>query len=170
MQFNIDVLDKTMDQNKLLRQHLVKQLDGNEAHASFDDAVKDMPFAQQGVRPKGAEHSPWEELEHLRIAQWDIFEFAMNPKHKSPEFPSGYWPGSPKPPNEKAWEKSVKSFQSDREKFKEYLRDGSTDLFAKIPHGDGQTVLRQAIVAIDHNGYHIGQLILLRRLLGTWDQ
>lgn len=159
-----------MDQNKLLIQHLVKQLDVSEAHASFDDAVKNMPFEQQGIRPKGAERSPWEELEHLRIAQWDIFEFAMNPKHQSPEFPAGYWPGSPNPPNEKAWEKSVKSFQSDRAKFKKYLTDESTDLFAKIPHGDGQTVLRQAIVAIDHNAYHIGQLILLRRLLGAWDK
>jgi DinB superfamily len=159
-----------MDQNKSLRQLLVKQLDGNEAHASFDDAVKGMPAAQQGTRPKGVEHSPWEELEHLRIAQWDIFEFAMNPKHQSPEFPAGYWPSSPKPPNEKAWEKSVNSFQSDREKFKKFLSDESTDLFAKIPHGDGQTVLRQAVVAIDHNGYHIGQLILLRRLLGVWDK
>lgn len=129
-----------------------------------------MPTGQQGIRPKGAEHSPWEELEHLRIAQWDIFEFAMNAKHKSPEFPAGYWPDSPKPPNEQAWEKSVKSFQSDRERFKKYLTEESTDLFAKIPHGDGQTVLRQAIVAIDHNGYHIGQLILLRRLLGAWEK
>jgi hypothetical protein len=161
-------MDKAMDQIKSLRQHLVKQLDGNEAHASFDDAVKDMPFDQQGIRPKGAEHSPWEELEHLRIAQWDIFEFAMNSKHQSPKFPAGYWPSSPKPPNEKAWDKSVKAFQSDREKFKKYLTAESTDLFAKIPHGDGQTVLRQAIVTVDHNGYHIGQLILLRRLLGAW--
>jgi uncharacterized damage-inducible protein DinB len=160
----------TMDQNKSLRQHLSKQLDGNEAHASFDDAVKDMPFAQQGIRPTGAEHSPWEELEHLRIAQWDIFEFAMDPKHQSPEFPKGYWPGSPQPPNEKAWEKSVQAFQADREKFKKYLNDDSTDLFAKIPHGDGQTVLRQAIVAVAHNSYHLGQLILLRRLLGVWDK
>ncbi len=159
-----------MDQTKSLRQHLVKQLEGNEAHAGFEDAVKDMPLAQQGMRPAGAEHSPWEELEHLRIAQWDIFEFAMDPKHKSPQFPKGYWPSSQKPPNEKVWEESVKAFLADREKFKNFLNDDSTDLFAKIPGGEGQTVLRQAIVAVDHNGYHIGQLILLRRLLGVWDK
>ena len=159
-----------MDQTKSLRQHLIKQLDNNEAHVSFDDAVKDMPAALRGAKPNGVEHSPWQELEHLRIAQWDIFEFAMNPKHKSPEFPAGYWPGSVQPPHEKAWEKSVESFRADQEKFKKFLNDESTDLFAKIPHGDGQTVLRQAIVAVDHNGYHIGQIVLLRRLLGAWDR
>ncbi len=157
-----------MEQIKSLRRHLIKPLEGNEAHASFNDAVQDMPFAQQGIRPAGAQHSPWQELEHLRIAQWDIFEFAMNPKHKSPEFPAGYWPSSPKPPNEKAWAQSVEAFQADQEKFKKFLAQESTDLFAKIPHGDGQTVLRQALVAIDHNAYHIGQLILLRRLRGAW--
>ncbi|MEQ1474205.1 MAG: DinB family protein [Candidatus Acidiferrum sp.] len=159
-----------MDQVKSLRQHLIKQLDNSDAHASFDDAVKDMPAAQQGLKPEGAQHTPWEELEHLRIAQWDLFEFAMNPKHKSPEFPAGYWPSSPKPPNEKSWENSVKAVRADREKFQEFLNADSTDLFAKIPHGDGQTALRQALVVVDHNAYHIGQLILLRRLLGVWNR
>jgi hypothetical protein len=158
-----------MDQTKSLRQHLIKMLDAGEAHAGFDDAVKNMPVDLQGLRPKGAEHSPWEVLEHLRIAQWDIFEFATNPQHKSPDFPDGYWPKTPKPPNEGAWNKSVEAFRADLEKFKKFLAKDSTDLFAKTPQGDGQTVLRQALVAADHNGYHLGQLILLRRLLGAWE-
>lgn len=157
-----------MEQMKLLRQHLIKVLEGSEAHAEFDAAVADMPFALQGKLPKGAEHSPWQELEHLRIAQWDIFEFAVDPKHKSPEFPAGYWPRDPAPPDEAAWEKSAQAFLADRKRFAEVLADDSTDLFAKIPHGDGQTILRQALTAADHNAYHLGQLILLRRLLGGW--
>jgi DinB superfamily len=157
------------DHTKALRQHLVKLLTESEAHAGFDDAVKDMPPALQGKRPKGAAHSPWELLEHLRIAQWDIFEFARDPKHKSPDFPSGYWPASPEPPDEKAWDKSAAKFRADRKALCELAADESTDLFAKIPHGDGQTILRQALLAADHNSYHVGELILLRRILGAWD-
>jgi hypothetical protein len=157
-----------MDHIKSLRQHLIKVLEGSEAHAEFDAAVANMPFALQGKIPKGAEHSPWQELEHLRIAQWDIFEFAVNPQHESPEFPSGYWPGNPEPPDEKAWKKSTQAFLADRKRFAKALADESTDLFAKIPHGDGQTIMRQALTAADHNAYHLGQLVLLRRLLGAW--
>ena len=159
----------TTDHTKSLRQQLVKLLTKSEAHADFDDAVKDMPTALMGTRPKGAAHSPWGFLEHLRIAQWDILEFARNPKHKSPDFPSGYWPVSPEPPNEKAWDKSVAKFRSDRKALCDFIADDATDLFAKIPHGDGQTILRQALLAADHNSYHIGELILLRRILGAWD-
>jgi hypothetical protein len=157
-----------MDHSKLLQQHLIKVLESGDAHAEFEAAVADMPFALQGKIPKGAEHSPWQELEHLRIAQWDIFEFAVDPRHKSPKFPEGYWPHNPAPPNEKAWAKSAQSFVSDRKRFAKVLADESTDLFAKIPHGDGQTILRQALVAVDHNAYHLGQLVLLRRVLGAW--
>ena len=158
-----------MDQVKSLRQHLVKLLEGGgEAHVEFDNAVKDMPSALQGKIPKGAEHSPWQEFEHLRIAQWDILEFALNPEHKSPEFPSGYWPAKPEPPDDKAWDKSAQAVRSDLKRFTNLLADDSTDLFAKIPHGDGQTILRQALAAADHNAYHLGQLVLLRRLLGAW--
>ncbi len=154
--------------DKALREHLIKLLKESEAHADFDAAVKDMPAALCGKRPKGAEHSPWEILEHLRIAQWDILEFARDAKHKSPEFPSGYWPKSPEPPNEKSWNKSVEAFRADRQALCDLVANKSTDLFAKIPHGDGQTVLREALIAADHNAYHTGQLILVRRLLGAW--
>jgi hypothetical protein len=157
-----------MDHIKSLRQHLIKLLDSSEAHAGFDDVVKSLPVELQGKVPKGAEHSPWQELEHLRIAQSDIFEFAVNPKHKSPKWPEGYWPKSPAPPDAKAWQKSAEAFRADLKRFAKLLGEESMDLFAKIPHGDGQTILRQALLAADHNAYHLGQLVLLRRLLGAW--
>lgn len=156
-----------MDTNKSLRKHLIKMLEGGEAHATFDDAVANIPAAVQGKIPKGAEHSPWQLLEHLRIAQLDILEFAINPKHKSPKWPEGYWPMA-EPPDDKAWDKSVQAFRSDMKRFTKLLADDSRDLFAKIPHGDGQTILRQALLAGDHNAYHLGQLVLVRRLLGAW--
>jgi hypothetical protein len=156
-----------MDPDKLLRKQLIKLLEGGDAHATFDDAVADLPAALQGKTPKGAQHSPWQLLEHLRIAQRDILEFAINPKHKSPKWPEGYWP-KPSPPDEQAWNKSVQAFRSDMKRFTKLLAEDSTDLFAKIPHGDGQTILRQALLAADHNAYHLGQLVLIRRLLGAW--
>jgi len=127
-----------------------------------------MPSSLQGKRPKGAEHSPWELLEHLRITQRDILEFTRNPKHKSPDFPKGYWPGSESPPNDKAWDNSVASFRADLKAMADLVADESTDLFAKIPHGDGQTVLREALLMADHNAYHLGELVLLRRMVGAW--
>jgi hypothetical protein len=157
-----------MDTDKILRKHLIKLLDAGEAHAKFDDAVAGLPVALQGKTPKGAEHSPWQLLEHLRIAQWDILEFAINAKHKSPKWPEGYWPKIAEPPDAKAWPKSVQAFRADLKRITELIADDSTDLFAKIPHGDGQTILRQALLAADHNAYHLGQLILVRRLLGAW--
>jgi hypothetical protein len=159
---------KSPDHDKSLRQHLVKLLKGGEAHATYQDAVANMPQQAAGKIPKGAEHSPWQELEHLRIAQWDILEFATSAKHKSPKWPDEYWPKSPEPPNAKAWQKSVDSFERDHQRFIALVQDPSTDLHAKIPHGNGQTVLRQALITADHNAYHIGQLVLLRRLLGAW--
>jgi DinB superfamily len=157
-----------MTNDKALREHLVKMLKGGEAHVAFDAAVKNVPVNLRGKRPKGAEHSPWEVLEHLRIAQWDILEFSRKPDHKSPEFPGGYWPQTQAPPNEKAWEQSVREFGKGLDALCELVADESTDLFAKIPHGEGQTILREALVAADHNAYHVGELVLLRRLLGAW--
>jgi len=158
-----------MKNDKALREHVIKLLKGGEAHLDFDSAVKNMPAELQGKRPKGAQHSPWEELEHLRIAQWDILEFARNPKHVSPEFPTGYWPTSPAPPNEVAWNKSLKAFRADLKVLIELVENESTDLFKPFPHGEGQTVLRQALLTADHNAYHLGQLVLIRRLLGAWE-
>jgi len=157
-----------MPNDKSLREHLLYLLNDGGAHLNLDAAVKDFPAALRGQRPKGAEHSPWEVLEHLRITQWDILEFTRNPKHKSPEFPKGYWPGTLAPPDDKAWEKSVKAFRADLKAMADLAANESTDLYAKIPHGDGQTVLREVLLLADHNAYHLGELVLLRRLLGTW--
>jgi hypothetical protein len=151
-----------------LRQHLLDLLTGSNAHADFEAAVKDLPAALRGKTPKGAEHSPWELVEHLRIAQWDILDFSRNPGYQHLPWPSGYWPESAAPPDEKAWEKSVRAFRKDLKSFCTLVSDPKTDLYAKIPHGDGQTILREALLIADHNAYHIGQLILVRRLLGAW--
>jgi hypothetical protein len=158
-----------MDKDAALRQQLIALLKGGNAHVDFTDAVQDFPVALRGQRPKGAPHSPWEELEHLRIAQWDILEFSRDPKHKSPNFPDGYWPKTPEPPDERAWDRSVHTFNQDLESFCALVADDSTDLYARIPSGEGQTILREVLLAADHNAYHLGQLVLLRRILGAWN-
>jgi hypothetical protein len=155
-----------MKNDASLRDHLRSALDSGHAHLSFDDAVKDFPVELRGKRPEGGPHSAWELLEHLRIALWDILEFSRNPQHVSPEFPSGYWPSSVAPPNEKAWDASVAAYRDDLRAFGGLVADESIDLLARIPHGDGQTVLREVLVAIDHNAYHLGQLVTVKKLLG----
>ena len=120
-----------------------------------------------GASVPGAEHSPWEVLEHLRIAQWDILEFIRNPKHVSPNS-SGYWPRSETPPSEKAWDQAVAAFRADLKAIGDLLTNDSTDLFAPIPHAEDKTILREALLVADHNSYHLGELVLLRRLLGAW--
>ena len=151
-----------------LREHVVNLLTQGQAHATFDQAVKGLPVELRGKVPKGAEHSAWQLLEHLRIAQWDILEFSRNPKHESPAWPDAYWPREKAPADEKAWDKSVRAFKRDLKEMAELVRDEKTDLFAKIPHGDGQTILREALLAADHNAYHVGQLVLVRTMLGAW--
>jgi len=158
----------SMNHDKLLREQIVTLLKGKGAHASFDEVVEGLPAKLRGTRPEGADHSPWELLEHLRIAQWDLLEFSRDGNHKSPKFPDGYWPPTPAPPDEHAWDKSIKTWRGDHKEFCAFVADEKTDLFAKIPHGNGQTVLREALVAADHNAYHLGQLVDLRRLLGAW--
>ena len=157
-----------MENDKSLREHVLYLLKGDGAHLDFDATVKDMPSDLQGKRPKGGAHSPWEILEHLRIAQWDILEFSRNPKHVSPEFPAGYWPSAQTPPDEKAWNKSVKAFRADLKAMADLVANEATDLLTPLSHGDGKTILREALLLADHNAYHLGQLVLVRRLLGTW--
>jgi DinB superfamily len=159
---------RRMENDKPVREHLLKLLEGGHAHVKFEAAVKGLPAALRGKRPKGAEHSPWEILEHMRIAQWDILEFSIDAKHVSPAWPSGYWPKSKKPPNEKAWAKSIRAFNADLEAMRKLVAADSTDLYAPIPHGDEQTIMREALLIADHNAYHIGELVLVRRLLGAW--
>jgi hypothetical protein len=157
-----------MDNDKSLRQHVLKLLEGRGAHVDFEAAVKKTPVVLRGKRAKGAAHSPWEILEHLRIAQWDILEFSRNPKHVSPEWPTGYWPKTAAPPNRNAWTQSVRAVVADRAAMSALVADESTDLFAAIPHGEGQTLLREALLIADHNAYHLGQLVTVLRLLGAW--
>jgi hypothetical protein len=158
-----------MQTEQQLRQHLVKLLKGGDAHAEFDTAIENFPAILRGKRPEHAEHSPWEVLEHLRIAQWDLLEFSRNPRHQSPEFPAGYWPSTQAPPDAEAWDKSADAFRKDLQALCDLVSDESTDLLARIPHGDGQTILREVLVAADHTSYHLGELILLRRILGAWE-
>jgi hypothetical protein len=155
-------------QDASLRKHLLDLLTGSNAHADFEAAIKGLSPALRGKTPQNAEHSPWQLVEHLRIAQEDILAFSRDARHKSPEWPRGYWPATSAPPNEKAWDKSVRAFRRDLKSFCALVSNPKTDLHAKIPHGDGQTILREALLIADHNAYHVGQLILVRRLLGAW--
>jgi hypothetical protein len=158
----------SIDHDAALREHLVNLLTGGHAHATFDAAIKNLPPALRGKRPRGAEHSAWEVLEHLRIAQWDILDFSRNPNYQHLPWPEGYWPATPAPPDPKAWDKSVRAFRRDLKDLCDLVENPSTDLYARIPHGDGQAILREALLVADHNAYHLGELVLLRRLLGAW--
>jgi len=154
--------------DKPLREHLVKLLGGGQAYADPHHILAELPERQRGVKPAGAPHTAWQLLEHLRIAQWDILEFSRDPKHVSPQFPEGYWPASEAPPSADAWDKSVAAVERDLAEMKRLVSNPKTDLFAPIKHGTGQTVLREALLVADHNAYHLGQMVLLRRLLGEW--
>jgi hypothetical protein len=158
-----------MKENDALREHVLALLQGGGAHVEFETAIKGLSVSLRGRRPKGAAHSPWEILEHMRVAQWDILEFTRDATHVSPKWPEGYWPGKPAPPNAKAWNKSINAFRADRKAMADLVANPGTDLFAKIPHGTGQTVLREALLVADHNAYHLGELLVVRRLLGAWD-
>jgi uncharacterized damage-inducible protein DinB len=151
-----------------LREQLAAFLKGGGAHARFAKAVHAFPAALRGASAEGLVHTGWQLVEHLRIAQWDILEFSRNAKHVSPQFPEGYWPKSPAPADEAAWDKSVASFEKNLQEMIELAKNPKTDLYAKIPHGEGQTILREALVLADHNAHHLGQMVLLRRLLGAW--
>jgi len=154
--------------NQSLRTELDRFLAGEGAHASFDQAVADMPPDLCGTKPPGSPHSAWELLEHLRIAQWDMLEFSRDPKHVSPKWPEGYWPHTPAPPDAGAWSRSVQSFRSDLTAMRELVTNSASDLFTPLPHGEGQTLLREALQLADHNAYHVGELVWLRRVLGAW--
>jgi DinB family protein len=162
--------ERIMDRDRTLRDHLLYLLRDGGAHLSFDKALADLPSKLRGVKPPGVPHSPWRLVEHMRLAQWDILEFSRNPKHVSPKFPEGYWPKDDAPPNSKAWDASIKAFRKDLEAMEDLVNDPKTDLLARIPHGEGQTILREALLVADHNAYHLGQLVVVRRLLGAWSE
>jgi hypothetical protein len=153
---------------KSLRKHLAFLLTKGGAHATFEEAVKDVPAAARGKVPEGAAHSLWDLMEHMRIAQGDILQFSTDAKYKSPKFPKGYWPKTSAPPNAKAWDKCIKDFLADRDAMVKLIEKKSTDLFAEIPHGEGQTILREVMLVADHNSYTVGEIVITRRLLGVW--
>jgi len=151
-----------------LRDHVLSLLKGGGAHLDFDKAIAGLPAELRGVKPAGLPFTAWRLLEHMRIAQWDILEFSRDAKHVSPAWPDGYWPRSDAPASAADWDRSVAAFRSDRKAMERLVADPKTDLHARIPHGDGQTVLREALLVADHDAYHLGQLLILRRLLGSW--
>jgi len=153
------------DQSTQLRQHLVDAIRGHQAHIDFDAAVDGFPANLRGVKPLGAPHTAWQLLEHIRLAQHDILAFSHDARHKSPKWPEGYWPSKEAPPNETAWEKSVAAVRRDGLAFNALVQDLSNDLFKPIVHGEGQTLLREALLIASHNSYHLGQLVYLRRTL-----
>ena len=159
-----------MDRDKALREHLLELLGAGHAHLDFEKAIAGLPPDLRGVKPAGLPHSPWRLLEHMRIAQWDILRFSVDPHHVSPDFPTGYWPEGDAPPDSQAWEQSVLAFQTDLRSMMDLVANPETDLFKHIPHGQGQTILRETLLVADHNAYHLGQLVIVRRLLGAWSE
>ncbi len=151
-----------------LRQHLIELLKGGNAHVGFQDAVDNIPKRMRGAYANGLPHTAWQLLEHLRVAQWDILEFSRNPKHVSPDFPAGYWPSTPAPHDDDAWKKSIRSFRRDQRAMMRLVSNKRLDLHASFPWGDGQTLLREALLLADHNAYHLAQLVDLRHALGIW--
>jgi hypothetical protein len=157
-----------MDTDKQLRQQLAKFLDWHEAHADLAAAVDGFPTELRGRVPEGMPYSAWQLLEHMRLALEDIVEFSRDTRHKSPPWPEGYWPKKPEPASDGAWEKSVQAIRDNLELLREMIQDPKQDLFAPLPGGSGQTLLREALLAADHNAYHLGELVLVRRALGAW--
>jgi hypothetical protein len=156
------------DQTTVLREHVLYLLRGGGAHLGFEQAIAGLPLELRGKKPAGLPHTPWRLLEHMRIAQWDILEFTGNPHHVSPEFDAGYWPTGDAPPDADTWDRSVAAFRADLQGMQDLVADPATDLFTPLAHGQGQTVLREALLIADHNAYHLGQLVVVRRLLGAW--
>lgn len=151
-----------------LRSHLTKLLDWHDAHVDFDGAVDGVAPELRGRQPQGLPYSPWQILEHLRLSQHDILDFCVNPAYEEMKWPDEYWPKTVAPPSADAWTASIAAFKADCDALKRLAADPSVDLFAKIPHGHGQTYLREVLLVADHNSYHIGQLVAVRRLLGAW--
>ena len=155
----------TDDRDAALREHLLDLLRGGGAHIHFDDALKDFPVELINRKVAGVPYSPWQVLEHMRLGQWDILEFSRDAAHVSPPWPEGYWPAPDAEADEDAWRQSVESFRADLKSVEALVENLANDLYARIPHGTGQTILREALLVADHNSYHLGVLGVLRRAL-----
>lgn len=151
-----------------LREHVARLLDWEDAHATFSSAVVGLPEALRGKQPAGLPYSPWQLLEHLRITQHDILDFCENPKYRERSWPKDYWPPSAEPPSSEAWSASIRAFERDRAALQRLSRNPAVNLESTIPHGQGQTFLRELLLAADHTAYHIGELVVVRRLLEAW--
>jgi hypothetical protein len=159
-----------MSRDDSLRAHVLYLLDGGGAHLDFDAAVEELPSVLRGRKPDGIPHTPWRLVEHMRLCQRDILEYSRNPNHESPPFPHGYWPPDDAPQSPDAWDESLNAFRDDLRAMRDLVADPNQDLLAPLPHGEpGHTLLREALLVADHNAYHIGQLVVVRRALGAWD-
>ncbi len=154
------------NQHEILVSELLKLLNGGNAHTSLDDALKDLPEKLRGVKPDKLPYSIWQLVEHIRIAQWDMMKFTKDEKHLSPQWPDEYWVKETAPRDEDAWNRSLQQINDDREEFTKLLRE--EDIYTAIPHGDGQSILRETLQIADHNAYHIAEIVVIRRLLGAW--
>jgi len=148
-----------------LREHIVSLLAGGNAHITLDDFARDFPAEKCGEKVPGLPYTAWQVLEHMRIAQWDILEFSRNPQHVSPKWPEGYWPKPEEVGNSELWQQSLERFRADLKEMEDLINDPATDLFAGIPHGTGQTILREALLVADHNSYHLGVMVAIERML-----
>lgn len=157
-----------MNKDRELRKHLHNLLNLKGAHVNFEQATGGFPEELRGKKPDSVPYSAWQLLEHIRIAQWDIVEFSLGPDHTTPAWPEGFWPKDPAPLSSRAWEESIQHYKKDLNAMQELVADPETDLYARIPWGTGQTILREAMLVSDHTAYHLGQMVLLRKLLGVW--
>jgi hypothetical protein len=157
-----------MIDDKRLREHVLALLKGGDAHLTFETATADLPVKMRGAKAAGISHTPWRLVEHMRIAQWDILRFSVDQHHVSPPFPDGYWPEGDAPPTLQAWDRSIAAFRADLQAMIDLVSSPQTDLLSPFPHGEGQTLLREALLVADHNAYHLGQLVVVRKLLGAW--
>lgn len=156
----------------LLRNLLIEQLDGKNAHVSFKNAVKGMTAEQAGIRPDKLPYSIWEQVEHIRIAQSDILKYCTDPGYEAPSWPDEYWPSRSEPAGEKEWRRSIETILSETEQMADLVRDEENDLFKPFPHAENRkhTLFREALLVIDHNSYHTGQIVTIRRQLGLWSR
>ena len=157
-----------MNDQSRVRELLLEQLNGRNAHVDFWNAVKDLSMDDLGVKPQNFTHTIWELVEHIRIAQHDIVAFSRDPDYESPDWPDGYWPESDKPAGMEKWKKSLNAIESDHQAMVDLIKDKNNDLLAPIEHGDGQTLFREAMLIVDHNAYHIGQIVQLRKAMDIW--
>jgi hypothetical protein len=159
----------TTDTAAAVREQLIALLTGSNAHQSFEDAIKELPSELRGVKPDKLPYSIWQLVDHIRIAQWDILEFSRDAGHQSPPWPSGYWSEEVAPANEAAWQQALEQIRQDRDAFVGLLHDPERNLYAPFKHGNGQNLLREALLVADHTAYHVGEIIIIRRLLDAWN-